>query len=121
MLIPRFATAVGVSLVLAGGLVQAQTRVEPIRAQSGPSLARFSTIDVAEGSFVVYGRHDVYAPHMGISDIVTERAQVTERLQVFPLSGGDPTRAHFVCATHEGVLFGADVPCDQVRLSPAER
>lgn len=118
MTISRIVSAVLLSCLGATALVTAQARVEPIRAQdAGP--ARFSSLDVAEGSFVVFGRDDVYARHLGISDVIAEHAQVTERLQVLPLSGGDPTRAQFVCATSEGVLFGSAVPCGDVRLQPA--
>lgn len=101
---------------------QAQTpRAEPIRAQSGPSPARFASLDVADGSFAVFGIDDVYARHLGVSDMGVERLQVTERVQILPVSGGDPTRAQYVCATHEGVLFGSPVPCGDVRLQPERR
>lgn len=95
------------------------TRVEPIRAQSGPSPVRFDRLDVADGSFAVFNRDDVYARHMGISDLGAERVQVTERLQVLPLSGGDPTRARFACVTAEGVMFGSEISCDRVRVPAA--
>jgi hypothetical protein len=118
MTIFRIVSAVLLSSLTATALLTAQTRIEPIRAQqAGP--VRFASLDVADGTFAVFGRDDAFARHLGVSDFIADQVQISGRLQVFAVSGGDPTRANFVCSTADGVLFGSVVPCSDVRLAPA--
>mgnify|MGYP007005603592 CR=1 FL=1 len=80
---------------------------------------KFPTLDVADGTFAVFGHDDAFARTLGVADFIANRVQITDRVQVFAVSGGDPTRANYVCATAEGVLFGSAVPCGEVRIAPA--
>lgn len=93
-------------------------RVEPIIPGSGASPVKFSTLDVANGSLVVFGPSDVWAPAMGIGTLNTRVLQVSQRIQVFATSGGTGAAGRFVCATKAGFLFGSEVPCTDVQLTP---
>lgn len=109
-----FAIAAGIATTL---LAQ---RVEPISATSTASPVKFDRLDVAHGSLVVFGARDVWAPVMGIGEARANSLQITGKLQVFAVSGGEPTRVNFVCATAKGIIFGSATPCDQVTLAREE-
>mgnify|MGYP000712282402 CR=1 FL=1 len=58
------------------------------------------------------------APAMGIGTLNTRVLQVSQRIQVFATSGGTGAAGRFVCATKAGFLFGSEVPCTDVQLTP---
>lgn len=116
----RFIVASMAAFLLAFALsVSAQQRVEPIVA--GVGSPAFATLDVANGTFSVFGPDDAFARSLSVREFRANQSQLTGRVQVFAVSGGDATRANYVCATSAGVLFGSGVPCGDVRFAAETR